>query len=53
MTVMGFLVLIWALTGFGCFWPVWPLAFWGFFVFRHAWWARQRQHQRMERADWS
>ena len=33
--VMTLLIAIWALTGAGSFWPVWPLAFWGFFVFRH------------------
>lgn len=35
VVVMALLVAIWALTGGGGFWPVWPLAFWGFFVFRH------------------
>ena len=53
VTVMAFLVVIWALTGFGYFWPVWPLVFWGYFVFRHAWRTRQRQRRRLEHADWS
>jgi fatty acid desaturase len=26
------LIAIWALTGAGYFWPVWPLVGWGFFV---------------------
>jgi fatty acid desaturase len=26
------LVAIWALTGAGYFWPIWPLVGWGFFV---------------------
>jgi hypothetical protein len=26
------LIAIWALTGAGYFWPMWPLAGWGFFV---------------------
>ena len=50
MTVMGILIVVWALTGFGYFWPVWPLVFWGFFAFRHAWWAHQRERRRL---DWS
>ena len=32
LAVMGLLVAIWALTGAGYFWPVWPLVGWGFFV---------------------
>jgi hypothetical protein len=34
MRVMALLIVIWALTGFGYFWPVWPMVFWGFFVGR-------------------
>jgi hypothetical protein len=30
--VMALLVAIWALTGAGYFWPIWPLLGWGFFV---------------------
>jgi hypothetical protein len=44
------LVLIWAVTGFGYFWPFWPLAFWGFFVIRHAMWGRRHERYRLERA---
>jgi Domain of unknown function (DUF1707) len=33
VAVMVLLVAIWALTGAGYFWPVWPLVGWGFFVF--------------------
>jgi hypothetical protein len=42
IAVMAFLVLIWALTGFGYFWPAWPMVIWGFFAIRHAWWARSQ-----------
>jgi len=42
--VMVLLVAIWAVTGMGYFWPVWPLLFWGFFVFRHARWADRRDY---------
>jgi Domain of unknown function (DUF1707)/2TM domain len=31
-SVMVLLIAIWALTGAGYFWPVWPLIGWGFFV---------------------
>jgi hypothetical protein len=32
LAVMALLIAIWALTGAGYFWPVWPLIGWGFFV---------------------
>ena len=32
VTVMVFLVLIWALTGMGYFWPIWPILGWGLLV---------------------
>jgi len=41
LTTMAILVAIWALTGFGYFWPAWPMVIWGIFVFRHAMWARR------------
>jgi len=31
-TTMALLVAIWALTGAGYFWPVWPMLGWGVFV---------------------
>ena len=40
------LVLVWALGGFGYFWPIWPLAIWGVFVLRHVIWARRRDRAR-------
>jgi hypothetical protein len=43
LTVMAVLIVVWALTGMGYFWPIWPLVFWGFFAVRHAWWAYQRE----------
>ena len=32
LAVMALLVAIWALTGAGYFWPVWPILGWGLFV---------------------
>jgi hypothetical protein len=32
LAVMALLICIWALTGAGYFWPLWPLLGWGFFV---------------------
>jgi fatty acid desaturase len=32
LAVMALLIAIWALSGAGYFWPVWPLVGWGFFV---------------------
>lgn len=29
LVVNGFLVLIWALSGGGYFWPIWPMGGWG------------------------
>ena len=42
MAVMLLLVAIWALTGAGYFWPIWPMLGWGLAVAAHAL-ARQRQ----------
>ena len=36
LMVMALLVAIWALTGAGYFWPVWPALGWGIGVFAHA-----------------
>jgi hypothetical protein len=36
LRVMALLVVIWALTGMGYFWPVWPMVCWGAFVAMHA-----------------
>ena len=36
LSVMALLVVIWALTGMGYFWPIWPAVGWGFFVLHHA-----------------
>jgi hypothetical protein len=35
LAVMALLVVIWALTGMGYFWPVWPMLGWGIGVFSH------------------
>lgn len=31
------LIIIWAVTGRGYFWPIWPLSGWGIGVGMHAW----------------
>jgi hypothetical protein len=36
LMVMALLVAIWALTGAGYFWPVWPMLGWGIGVASHA-----------------
>ncbi|CAA9526668.1 MAG: hypothetical protein AVDCRST_MAG85-3293 [uncultured Solirubrobacteraceae bacterium] len=36
LAVMALLVVIWALTGMGYFWPIWPMLGWGIGVFSHA-----------------
>jgi hypothetical protein len=35
--VNGFLVLIWAITGVGFFWPIIPMGIWGVGVAANAW----------------
>jgi len=35
--MLAFFVLIWALTGGGYFWPVWPALGWGIGVAMHGW----------------
>ena len=35
--VNGALVVIWALTGAGYFWPIWPILGWGVGIGFHAW----------------
>ncbi len=37
VVVNAFLVLIWAVTGAGYFWPIWVLAGWGIGLVLHAW----------------
>jgi hypothetical protein len=37
------LVALWALTGAGYFWPVWPLGFWALGVLKHPGARRRRQ----------
>jgi 2TM domain len=40
--VNAFLVGIWAVTGAGFFWPVFPILGWGLGLFFHAWDVYQR-----------
>jgi len=35
--VNSFVVVIWAVTGHGFFWPVFPIVFWGIGLFMNAW----------------
>ena len=56
--VNGFVVLIWAITGSGFFWPVFPMAAWGIGLVLNAWdvyWRREITEQdirhEMERED--
>ncbi|GAA2094765.1 hypothetical protein GCM10009841_05470 [Microlunatus panaciterrae] len=35
--INSFLVIIWALSGFGYFWPAWVMAGWGVFVALAGW----------------
>ncbi len=37
LVVNGLLVGIWAVTGAGYFWPVWPIMGWGIGLALHAW----------------
>ena len=37
VVVNGFLILVWALTGRGYFWPAWVMGAWGIGVVMHAW----------------
>jgi hypothetical protein len=36
VAVMALLVAIWALTGMGYFWPIWPMVGWGIGLWSHA-----------------
>lgn len=57
LAVNALLVLIWAATGAGYFWPVWPIAGWGIGLVFH--WFHTRRHlasdrvlrDRIERGD--
>ena len=37
LLVNGFLVVIWAVTGSGFFWPIFPMVGWGIGVLMNAW----------------
>ena len=37
LAVNALLVLIWALSGAGYFWPIWPIAGWGLGLALNAW----------------
>jgi len=49
LTVAVALAAVWALTGFGAFWPAWVLVIWGFVVFRHVLFARRWERRAGER----
>lgn len=48
LAVNALLVLIWAATGAGYFWPVWPIAGWGIGLVFH--WFHTRQHLARDQA---
>jgi len=37
LVVNGFLVVVWAFTGAGYFWPIWIICGWGIGLILHAW----------------
>jgi hypothetical protein len=37
LVVNGFLVVVWALTGGGYFWPAWVIGVWGAGLVMHGW----------------
>lgn len=37
VVINGFLVIVWAVTGAGYFWPVWVMAGWGVGLVLHGW----------------
>ena len=37
LLVNTLLIIIWAASGAGYFWPIWPIAGWGIGVVLHAW----------------
>ncbi len=37
IVVNGFLVIVWAMTGAGYFWPAWVMVGWGVGLVFHAW----------------
>lgn len=37
VVVNAFLILIWAITGAGYFWPIWVLSAWGIGIVMHVW----------------
>ena len=47
LSVMLLLVVIWALTGAGYFWPIWPMLGWGIGIFSH--WSGLRRPPRRAR----
>ena len=51
LSVMALLVVIWALTGMGYFWPVWPALGWGIGVFSHRSTVRPSRRPRALRAS--
>lgn len=47
VAVQLLLVAIWALSGFGYFWPIWPLMGWGIGILAHASCARRKMRRRL------
>ena len=42
LVVNALLVVIWAMSGGGYFWPIWPIAGWGIAVVLNVWTVYQR-----------
>jgi hypothetical protein len=47
VAINAFLIGIWAVTGFGYFWPGWVLATWGLFLLL-SWWEVFHRHELSE-----
>lgn len=48
LTMCFLMILIWAITGFGYFWPVWIIVPWGFMLCRSLLVGRLARHRRSE-----
>ncbi|MCP4384556.1 MAG: 2TM domain-containing protein [Hyphomicrobiales bacterium] len=58
LIVNALLAIVWAMSGAGYFWPIWPIAGWGIALALHAWSAYFERpiseddiRQEMERGD--
>lgn len=52
VVINAFLIVVWAITGRGYFWPGWVLGVWGVFILLSAWdlfFRREVTHEDVER----